>query len=1015
LGITVSPLGAGTVARDPVAQWYGAGEEVDLTATPEAGYTFASWGGDLSGTLNTQSITMDGPKTVTAIFEGAAPTVTLTINSAYGSPDPPVGTHNCVSGAEITLSAGDAVDPGTGTRYACSGWADGTGDILPSSGTETSHTFTIALASAITWTWRIEYRLMTSISPEGGGTITRNPNSAWYAVGEPVALTAGANLGFEFFNWSGDLTSTFNPQNITMDAFKRVTANFTGGTFYTLTVSSLHGSPDPPVGTHNVLPGTQITVSVASPVEVGGTRYTCIGWSGGSGNIPPAGTGTSFGPFGITQNSGLTWEWMLKFHLAVNVGPALAGTVTVEPEVDFRWYEPGILVTLTATPAEGYSFICWSGDPVYNPDAPNTPETVEITMNGPKTVAAYFSHPLDRTWWHRAPAEGATERPSARYDHAMVYASLPNPDRDVVVLFGGNAGGEYQNDTWEWSGSLWTRMDIPEASRPPVRFGHSLAYDSSRRKVVLFGGHNGSFRLNDTWEYDGVTWTQVFPSGSLTPRYHAAMAYDPVRGEVVLFGGNPADETPYSKETWVYKVTGTGATWSRKWPSTDPTERNAAAMVFDYNRGVILLHGGQVGWPYGDSSEETYEWSGSNWSRVSTSGPSISGHAMANDPYRGRTVLFGGWEGGYAGFKRNDTWEWNGSTRQWTKMPLSYKPVEREWHSMAYHTGARVCVLFGGSASAGPLNDTWEWNGVNWRDPISNPPPTMGCTLAYDSNRSASVLFGGETTLGLTDATWEWHEGGWTQGVSSTSPPPGRKYHAAAFDAAHLVTVIFGGEASSGVLKNDTWTWNGSAWSQKSPAAPPARYGHAMVYDSNRGVVVMFGGYSADYLCDTWEWDGGDGTNWTEKAAGAVPKPSARLFHAMAYDSARGVVVLFGGYDGADENDTWEWDGANWTERADVVGPPPRSWHSMAYDSSRSKIVLFGGSYGAPLEYLADTWEYEYDGTSMHWVPVITGSSPSARDKHVMCYDASSRSATVLFGGYDGGAPEPYKDDTWEY
>ena len=34
----------------------------------------------------------------------------------------------------------------------------------------------------------------------------------------------------------------------------------------------------------------------------------------------------------------------------------------------------------------------------------------------------------------------------------------------------------------------------------------------------------------------------------------------------------------------------------------------------------------------------------------------------------------------------------------------------------------------------------------------------------------------------------------------------------------------------------------------------------------------------------------------------------------MAYDAARGKVVLFGGYDGQTNlADTWEWDGQAWT------------------------------------------------------------------------------------------------------
>src|SRR5215510_1708725 len=64
--------------------------------------------------------------------------------------------------------------------------------------------------------------------------------------------------------------------------------------------------------------------------------------------------------------------------------------------------------------------------------------------------------------------------------------------------------------------------------------------------------------------------------------------------------------------------------------------------------------------------------------------------------------------------------------------------------------------------------------------------------------------------------------------------------------------------------------------------------------------------------------------------------PGSRQDHATAYDSARGVTVLFGGYGdgpwGGDE--TWEWDGNAWTQRV-VSGPSRRSWHAMAYDSAR--------------------------------------------------------------------------------
>ena len=75
-----------------------------------------------------------------------------------------------------------------------------------------------------------------------------------------------------------------------------------------------------------------------------------------------------------------------------------------------------------------------------------------------------------------------------------------------------------------------------------------------------------------------------------------------------------------------------------------------------------------------------------------------------------------------------------------------------------------------------------------------------------------------------------------------------------------------------------------------------------------------------------------------------APRPPARAGHALAYDGARGRVVLFGGnvsigYLG----DTWEWNGTAWTNVTPATGSPARSGHALAYDGSRGRMVLFGG------------------------------------------------------------------------
>lgn len=256
----------------------------------------------------------------------------------------------------------------------------------------------------------------------------------------------------------------------------------------------------------------------------------------------------------------------------------------------------------------------------------------------------------------------------------------------------------------------------------------------------------------------------------------------------------------------------------------------------------------------------------------------------------------------------------------------------------------------------------------------------------------------------------------WTQ--RSSTGPSARHSHGLAYDSARGRVVLFGG-ASGSTLRGDTWEWDGTSWAEKTfdPNAPKpsARHSLAMAYDSARRVVVLFGGNASAREADTWEWDG---TAWDPR--GAMGGPSSRWGHVMAYDAGRGVVVLFGGYDnqGARLNDTWEWDGGTWIQRTDLPAwrPSARAYAAMAYDGQRGVMVLFGGHQDGSQPFCGDTWEY--DGTE--WTQRAT-SGPSAREGAALAYDATGpndpnnptggRECVVLFGGYDGS----YKHDTWRW
>jgi hypothetical protein len=128
----------------------------------------------------------------------------------------------------------------------------------------------------------------------------------------------------------------------------------------------------------------------------------------------------------------------------------------------------------------------------------------------------------------------------------------------------------------------------------------------------------------------------------------------------------------------------------------------------------------------------------------------------------------------------------------------------------------------------------------------------------------------------------------------------------------------------------------------------------------------LFGGVSAGHaVTETWTWDG---ATWTRRA----DIGPARVYHRMAFDEDRKRMVLYGGgipqnpgegpvdFPPADpQASTWEWDGARWTQVQDM-GPSPRQLHTMAYASAWKRTVMFGGDglgsgLGTPL---GDTWEF---------------------------------------------------------
>jgi hypothetical protein len=426
--LTVSTIGSGSVSLNNTGPYYHTGEVVNLTATPVTGWSFSSWTGDLTGSTNPGTLVITGNMSVTATFTQDQYTLTITINpssagSVGKSPDQATYTY----GTNVTLTANANI-----------GWtfASWSGDVT---GTLNPITINMTSSKSVTATFTQNvYTLTTNIV--GSGSVNRN-NTGPYHYGDHVQLYANATIGWTFINWSGDLTGSTNPTVLTIQGNAIVTATFTQN-IYTLT-TSVEGSGS--IGINNTGPlhyGDIVQLTATADIGwtfdhwkgdlTGSTNPTTLTITGNMAvianftqnvytlTVNVVGTGCSVsrdnnGPYHyndvvhLTANAAVGWtfdHW--SGALSGNANPAAltingnltvaatftqdqytltittTGSGTVDKNPNTATYTYGVIVTLTANPAAGWSFDHWTGD------ISGTTNPTTINMTGSKAISAIF-------------------------------------------------------------------------------------------------------------------------------------------------------------------------------------------------------------------------------------------------------------------------------------------------------------------------------------------------------------------------------------------------------------------------------------------------------------------------------------------------------------------------------------------------------------------------------------------------------------------------------------------------
>ena len=625
----------------------------------------------------------------------------------------------------------------------------------------------------------------------------------------------------------------------------------------------------------------------------------------------------------------------------------------------------------------------------------------------------YDTWEWDGRGWEQLCGPGTTcEGPEPRMGSAMAYDAA----RGRVVLFGGFLadGSKITDEIWEWEGRTRTWALVcggdTGCAGPSGLAWTAMAYDARRGQVVVQGGmteYGLPPKLSDeTWAWRGPEggWTPICGGGTgcaaPTKRFGHAMAYDTTRDRFVLVGGRTANNVDF-RETWELRAE------PPQWQMVSgggPAGRTHPAVVYDAASHETVLFGGASGLNQDNYYGDTWAWNGSTWQErcldaTICAGPAArTGQTAAYDAAREEVVIFGG-QSATADF--TDTWRFTGGT--WGQVGDAATPClapEAVFNPAASFDAERgVTVLFGGAvANSVSISQTWEWNGLGWRERCVGadvcgagvPSARMGSSLGWSPSDGYSVLHGGiETDLcSLRTDYYAWNGELWFRLCFPTSFAPAWCSQSPASRSSAAVTVgpdgefmLYGGSYTNNppggfcIAKQrlDTWRWDGPGWSTLVTdggiyADPPTSGSGRIAYDSARDALVLFGWQGEEpKRAITLEWS--DMAGWETRCdeLAGCEGPRGRYAHRMVYDPLRGRTLLYGGldYSGlANLNRAWEWDGSIWREACGpdlaCVAPYRRTSPAMTYDTWRGEVVIFGGWWGGvPTD---ETWRWNAGG-----------------------------------------------------
>ncbi len=414
--INTSVSGSGSIALNPNKAEYAENETVQVTATPDAGWEFSNWSGDLSGNTNPTSIITDSDKNITASFSIQSFSITASASPVAGGTISGAGNYNF--GQTVTLVASPAIG------YHFVNWTE-SGTVVSA---DTNYSFSATASKNFTANFELNsHTISLSGNPPDGNTLT---GDGVYDYGQTANINALPEQGYTFVDWTenGNVVSTQPNYSFTVTADRSLTANFSPDT-YSITLS-----PNPAEGGSTNGAGEYNHGETANIVATSSEGYTFTNWTE---NNTIVSTQASF-TIDVTADRNLTANFSTNAHtITLGAIPSNGGSVSGTGN-----YEHGETAAINAIPNTGYFFVNWTENGTIVSTQPN----YSFTVTSSRILIANFSQNTYAVNLNVTPIEGGNVSGEGNYSHGQTVNITATPNEDYTFLNWTEDGNEVSNE-----------------------------------------------------------------------------------------------------------------------------------------------------------------------------------------------------------------------------------------------------------------------------------------------------------------------------------------------------------------------------------------------------------------------------------------------------------------------------------------------------------------------------------------------------------------------------------------